>query len=1636
MADLAQNTSYGGQSLDSRYQAARKAIAQAYANVRAGKSIQQPAQAPAQQPPTVWKGTQPQSVNWAPTERPVFGIPYANAQKDQNFPQYQAPQEYVNPLTGEKKTSYVPPGYPTAAGEEGKFVSPSAFENLRIRNAPESIGGQYMVDLGQPGKTVRSLRGVNPSFYDGGKYEYPDPSNPQKYSAISGSTKLNKWGDQIDHIIPLWLGGADTDANKQVLNKFEHAKKTKIQAVPLTLLSAGLIDENEAKRLAFRWRDWEPTSQMVPETSDGFIKDANGNLDIDKAMKIRQMWNDQDEERQKNPYGSIGNQIKSWWNELKNIKDSTNAWAIGSKNFGDFGEGSKGVPAAIAREFVKGGASGLTAGYVPYELDDDYNSNAAKYAGMAAGVAGNLAGFLLSFAKFAKLTSITGNAVARALKIPGAQLPLALTTKLPGAPSAVAKMFGNLTSGQKFWNIAKNAGLLTTYGQLSREGIVGQAVSGEETDWGKRFIFDAATAGMIGKFNNPGISDALKVTGLTTALDVMLNYDQPDIQRSLTNGVLMGGLHYAAGRGAVQPFGLKPDQASAVSLFNKKIASLMGGRKPGLNVTYLEDEAAKIAQETAKKLANPEKVKEMLETRPFDDIVMQKAAIVMENRNAYIRSLGLAPEQEAKLLADDFNSFIDYLNKTEPIKDRLMFAIRDSKYTAPEQGSITKSTEVLPGELRLIARGTQGNAENTKNIDTVVNSLKNGENVDFYAVKRSAQDGVAMNELTGRKTENPENFIEFYAVIWSKNGTPSLLKVGTAPTKKGLSEFNTKASELNKDLPALTDSKDELAARMKEMNTDILPMRYEWIRGGSKNYIGAGPDVVIPPGETASAVFRVKTDSIDDGIKALNDAYYNRYAQKQINEDLPTSTIDSLRRNEVMTDWILTNVKEVQKIIESNPEAQSVIKQLTTRYGGGSQTPIIDETIAQKILDPKGNFTIKDLLEQIVFKDPRSSIFGTVGRYTNEKAVSSNPVIQKQWKEFMNTKVNTFGSFEREATKIEQMLNSQSAAPTGAQKAPPPPPPKQEELPLPGGRKAVTLGGEDLGEPIAPPTRAAGKKERAKKALKKGSPVVTKTAPSTTQDEALAKAVTTIKTLKKGEEVDGSVPSWVKDNTESIGKAYEKSGIPERVEELAMQRKTAKEIAKELGISVEDVQYIRMNRGIPSQTIVQGMGNNQQPNPAFEAWLKNKSKSNKGKIDTAETAAMTKEATTPKPAGSARRTTTNTGKSANVEELAADLETVITDALNTKIMSISEKTISNRESLYRTIRNILSSINIRPPKAIEGDFNAVQRWNEIQKQVKNTVSEKFTQSSSPTKEDAQNVFWSQKRTSTLNPAYGIDKGFYRPRFKKKSPTEAEKKAKEEQRASTNIENARDASKKFYASIARRAEAAKQKKPEDLDFMDGFSMYVTEVAPKIEGGNTDWALWKSFLKGMKTQATTVEGKPMSQSAAFIKKSLLEEEMTGGLPSSKKEQGLLAKIAEQRKASDEKTKITEEDIRTYGEGIKDKRLSKSRDQDYEDLNETEFANREFAAFIREGLGTFRTGIAAGQRVAYKMRKGKKGGRYVNFQQVANELLKKYDPEGGKAKSVEAAMERFKRIKELQDQEETRKIREWQESKKSGQ
>lgn len=399
----------------------------------------------------------------------------------------------------------------TEQGTGQEYVTTPKDTKAVLRNWPSYLGGgQYVIDPTQPGTMQKS-----------GRVLMNDKLNPGARSSVLGGLDPRMY--QVDHIIPLEFGGADTQANLEIYSTGQNAEKQRIQSVPMTLLANGKITLPEARLMAFTWKDKD--SSGLP-SADDITNKYNGMVPLDVAEKQAKKW--QDDLTKPNMWKYLGESF--------------------TEEMGNFGKGW--LPTPI-REFAKGLVGGGTAGIVP-------NTGATPdegAVGTVSNVAGNIVGTITGLGLLSKSL---GWGIKGARTLMGAEKAISLADEAM-TTAGLTTDIGNLTAkgiasqarAATLKKMVTTAGLLSTWGQL---GLTGRELTGQQQanlkDHMTQFFTDVAFGGLLGSAGQT-IKGYSKVALGTAALSLM---EGQDIVPALQNAGLMTALHgMAYERGALDP---------------------------------------------------------------------------------------------------------------------------------------------------------------------------------------------------------------------------------------------------------------------------------------------------------------------------------------------------------------------------------------------------------------------------------------------------------------------------------------------------------------------------------------------------------------------------------------------------------------------------------------------------------------------------------------------------------------------------------------------------------------------------------------------------------------------------------------------------------------------------------------------------------------------------------------------------------------------------------------------------------------------------------------------------------------------------------------------------------------------------
>lgn len=710
-----------------------------------------------------------------------------------------------------------------------------------VHQMPDTSMGQYIVDQTNPTGMVKSNR------------EFVSQSVKKK---ILGNLPSQLF--QVDHIIPLWANGADTPSNLQILSLAEHEKKTKMQAVPLTLLSAGIIDYTEARVLAQNWKN--KTEAGIPDMP---AEGGNGLLDVKTAREVYDRWKKEE----------ISGPPVTWDSFKEAIPEA-------AKNFGE------GWLPNWIREPIKGVVSGVTGGIMPYQVDDGGTG-----VDQALGIGGVIVGSVLGIGKFSKLmtpvlaktglkvfqptkvglsdlasTLSRSEILGKAAKPVGASLITAAKTGgLKGVGKAALENTKQNLSGYMTYlkqnaagNIARNTAIFVPYGIAAEAGKA--LLSSEEEDILKngmeRLVLDIGMGGITG-VAAPGLKAAAGVAFGTYVLDSALGTPW---REAMLNAAVMGGLH---GVGTLRPEKInnkKLQEAVEKEATNSmqnilhwwvpEIPEVALGKPGAFSGASVADDAArathiKTAEEwTAKAL---EKLSGLKDSISSDDFEKHRRQIVTAGH--YLRQTALPPaEREAAMLADLASVFQQAKNRTfditvpETVPDFLRAAGEDRLFRPVAREKVIADTPTT-GEIRVAGTGVEG--VNEQNMVKFAKAVQEGRaSTNLLVVNRP--DSKALWELqselykpeeiaglTHKPFQNPQNAAQVYGLTRNADGSPELISLGWIPRKFTIDEkvnnYNSQKEIVEGTFPRNNPerNKDSIVARMTEEDIPVITMRLE-----------------------------------------------------------------------------------------------------------------------------------------------------------------------------------------------------------------------------------------------------------------------------------------------------------------------------------------------------------------------------------------------------------------------------------------------------------------------------------------------------------------------------------------------------------------------------------------------------------------------------------------------------------------------------------------------------------------------------------------------------------------------------------------------------------------------------------------
>lgn len=665
-------------------------------------------------------------------------------------------------------------------------------------------GGQMVVDPNNRGAIFKSARDEMGGSTAG--------SIDRQMSLGSRSSGLF----QIDHIIPLWLGGADTDYNKETISTAKHARKTKVQAVPYTLLRKGLITADEARTWAMNWQDLDYKDIPAPSEESGMM----GEVPVQFAKDKLAVWKKHKAE------GFYPNNKTPGL--FATMHDPEFAKTLGE----DIIPGD-GVVADTLQEIYKGAASGATFGWVPYVPDDDVNG-AQKLLGLVANIGTSmivtlalgglgagaqvatrgasvlnkmkLAGWLGKGAQTAaQAASVAQKAgtVAETAKTATTGLGNLLNVTRPFYNSAANKVskakdfalkFSFMKNDPAALNMMKKVGIGSiAYGQLGPQGIAGAMAGEEGAEPFERFAEDFIYSG-VALFAKPGMRGLVPTMATPIALGMAIDGmsgEELNTKEWITTSLLMGGLHLYG----------SPAMKARAAFVTKEL-------EKGLTVNAHTKVSSFVSEESLPKLVEGKPVPkpEGVDENGFLSIAeaeQKEAQLWNEARESVIKMRNEGGIDEASMMMEltDIKRSLHQLKKSWlSDTDRRALDIEDIEFTLD---SIKNGRSILPEQMgkstavsRLKNVITREDLGSLKAQDPLFPELKKGE-VPTYS-RSETGNIIGKLPLTGPGVEADDGLLgqlgknasEYIVAVKEGRASPTLIGVERSDLAPTIKEIN------------------------------------------------------------------------------------------------------------------------------------------------------------------------------------------------------------------------------------------------------------------------------------------------------------------------------------------------------------------------------------------------------------------------------------------------------------------------------------------------------------------------------------------------------------------------------------------------------------------------------------------------------------------------------------------------------------------------------------------------------------------------------------------------------------------------------------------------------------------------------
>lgn len=483
-----------------------------------------------------------------------------------------------------------------------KFEDPTQFSEIEKKSDTRyadlgHIGGEFAQTPSAKSSIVRTSR------------ESPDAPTAEEKKIYRGG--LSSLSGEVDHIIPLWLGGSNKPQNLRVIPKEQHRNVvTRVQkAVEYLYRNPALAEKYFGRKLSLaEARNYAINAPSAAESAFNGLK-----FDEWGAVKGKNL------EDQVKKSAQILNRFSQDPNEI-GILD-----ILKPKNLREAGEtagewfGEK-MPDTAAGEFAKGLVSGLTLGHITYAEENPDMSAKNQLSGMVGSIVGGLASMMLG-----------GVVIKGGLKAVGAATGLAETAEVASAGAKLSK-------GKKFFDAVKRINPAIAKGiekavqptakaidVKSKKGILSKVFQSKATKaaseagnlkdsmgileafkpsfkqgFKKRFLEDAAIFGTIGQLSR---QDDQELSTRAKRLATDLAYG--GLTASVPGGLSKKLATVWVGAGIIDSIaGASPSEAATNATIMTLFHGIGGFRNSGLSEKAIDEYATQVASKTRNKWLN------------------------------------------------------------------------------------------------------------------------------------------------------------------------------------------------------------------------------------------------------------------------------------------------------------------------------------------------------------------------------------------------------------------------------------------------------------------------------------------------------------------------------------------------------------------------------------------------------------------------------------------------------------------------------------------------------------------------------------------------------------------------------------------------------------------------------------------------------------------------------------------------------------------------------------------------------------------------------------------------------------------------------------------------------------------------